>query len=777
MNELKSYTEYAVSTPTADFVIGFDFNYGEDAVNVTVDDVPASEAGYTVVYLNETTIRLSPSVPSGVVRLQRETDIDQTDHAYRAGAKFIAQTMDENFEQLRHSQQEVRDGFVKLADDTYEIIDTLKEVGQSAQDAADAAEVAAELANNAAAQVNDKVSYEDFNNKPHNAMLGRDAASAHPTSSILDASGETQQQVNYNGGAKWHSRVGGYKENERVILANGDIVKSTVDGNVNDPNVDMTGWVNDKYANGFTVDTIAELLALQNIKDSDTAKVKGFRTPTNFALKTPYKGGGEFIYVAEKTSENDGFIVYNGWVRQNVTTIKPEYIGAYGDGVTDDWEYLQKASIYSILNKRELELDATTYSVSKPWYVNAIDFARCQATATGKNVLAAHQMQYLKIRGQGFKNTTIKGTGKHVIQVGNFVDDNYGVGAIASWYADISDFTVEGDSVNSQYALAGSFLNHFNFSNINCFGGTKGAWYIRRATWTPSLWCNFSNCRGTGGEIAGLFECNSFTWDKRCFFGYGSVYNMSITGSRNIAIGVSMEFSASSGDGIAFVYLNGSCEFNAPDFESGSGTNTQNAFLLAENSNLVVTMPTLIGLKGALIKAENDNTTARWVVYPLQTQGRTDNATLNNWQVSSNKPLSIQALPKWKYKKHEVKTVALTNTAAAWSANTVVMASATTVSSDYENALLPHAIRVQNTGTASVEVRIGLIDGGGTVSYVGNKTIAAGTTVTLDDRELNYGISMYTGEYIRQVYVGYRYSGTDGTIIVTPVSIEAQSSI
>ena len=60
---------------------------------------------------------------------------------------------------------------------------------------------------------------------------------------VADASGETQQQVNYNGGAKWHSRVGGYLENERVVLANGDIVKSTIDSNVNDPNVDMTGWV------------------------------------------------------------------------------------------------------------------------------------------------------------------------------------------------------------------------------------------------------------------------------------------------------------------------------------------------------------------------------------------------------------------------------------------------------------------------------------------------------------------------------------------------------
>ena len=35
-----------------------------------------------------------------------------------------------------------------------------------------------------------------------------------------------------------------YNSGERVILANGDIVKSTIDGNANNPNVDMTGWVN-----------------------------------------------------------------------------------------------------------------------------------------------------------------------------------------------------------------------------------------------------------------------------------------------------------------------------------------------------------------------------------------------------------------------------------------------------------------------------------------------------------------------------------------------------
>lgn len=34
-----------------------------------------------------------------------------------------------------------------------------------------------------------------------------------------------------------------YKLNQRVFLTNGYIVKSTVDGNTNNPNVDMTGWV------------------------------------------------------------------------------------------------------------------------------------------------------------------------------------------------------------------------------------------------------------------------------------------------------------------------------------------------------------------------------------------------------------------------------------------------------------------------------------------------------------------------------------------------------
>ena len=296
MNELKSYTEYAVSTPTADFVIGFDFNYGEDAVNVTVDDVPASAAGYTVVYLNETTIRLSPSVPSGVVRLQRETDIDQTDHAYRAGAKFIAQTMDENFEQLRHSQQEVRDGFSKLSTDTHEIIEGLDVALELAQDAAQDAQDAALIAQGAADTVNTII------------VGGKVGAS-----NVLDASGETQQQVNYNGGSKWHTRTGGYKLNERVVLTNGDIVKSTIDGNTNNPNSARNGWSMDKIR---VVSSKAELETTEGFPDQ-VILMTGY-------FSGQYQGGDTFKFDQSKMGVNNNVTVINGWVKQfssNVLTV------------------------------------------------------------------------------------------------------------------------------------------------------------------------------------------------------------------------------------------------------------------------------------------------------------------------------------------------------------------------------------------------------------------------------------------------------------------------
>ena len=85
-------------------------------------------------------------------------------------------------------------------------------------------------------------SYVD-NSLPHNNLIDRNSVGAHEAVAILTANGETQQQINDHGGVIWYAKSGGYGLNDRVILSNGDIVRSTVANNTNNPNVDMTGWV------------------------------------------------------------------------------------------------------------------------------------------------------------------------------------------------------------------------------------------------------------------------------------------------------------------------------------------------------------------------------------------------------------------------------------------------------------------------------------------------------------------------------------------------------
>lgn len=61
-----------------------------------------------------------------------------------------------------------------------------------------------------------------------------------------------------------------YNSGERVVLANGDIVKSTVDGNTNDPNVDMTGWVSTNNSNQiFYENQLTKSIRLASDKFSD----------------------------------------------------------------------------------------------------------------------------------------------------------------------------------------------------------------------------------------------------------------------------------------------------------------------------------------------------------------------------------------------------------------------------------------------------------------------------------------------------------------------------
>ena len=138
-----------------------------------------------------------------------------------------------------------------------------------------------------------------------------------------------------------------YSLNERVQLTNGDIVKSTIDGNTNDPNVDMTGWVKTNSA-GQIFD--ASGLSQQVINDSNLtvfnfgAKGDGatddsdaFQAYINSALtpKNVYCGQRKAVFLIKKTVDFKGKgLVGGGFGAQNSADyalssimVKPDFVG------------------------------------------------------------------------------------------------------------------------------------------------------------------------------------------------------------------------------------------------------------------------------------------------------------------------------------------------------------------------------------------------------------------------------------------------------------------
>lgn len=142
INNKRSYTEYTITQPTTDFAIGFDdFDEGgKDNILVTLNGVLVESLGYAAIRKNESTVSITPAITEGTVRLTRETGIDEPFHKFTAGALFSAKSMDENFEQVRHSQQEVRDGFEFLEFNTNGVINDAKAATERANVAADTVE-------------------------------------------------------------------------------------------------------------------------------------------------------------------------------------------------------------------------------------------------------------------------------------------------------------------------------------------------------------------------------------------------------------------------------------------------------------------------------------------------------------------------------------------------------------------------------------------------------------------------------------------------------------
>lgn len=100
-----------------------------------------------------------------------------------------------------------------------------------------------------------------------------------PALVVDTSSGQTQQEINDFGGAKWWPKPGGYAAGDSVYLDTGVQVRSTVSGNLINPNVSMAGW---------TLKTDAEIITWSGRSLLDRSK--------DFVTDKDYGAIGDGVY-------------------------------------------------------------------------------------------------------------------------------------------------------------------------------------------------------------------------------------------------------------------------------------------------------------------------------------------------------------------------------------------------------------------------------------------------------------------------------------------------
>lgn len=191
------------------------------------------------------------------------------------------------------------------------------------------------------------------------ALAAGAGAAGWTASLVVGAGGKNQQEINDFGGAEWWSKPGGYNLGATVKLENGDIVKSTVDGNVENPNVDITGWVRTTFT--AILPSVSALSTYKNPKDGELFEVISYSS--GWALEVNYAkpiGGGSFIFKAGSTLAHDGGSVINAtnangkYIRLKTGVVCFEDFGADRTGLTDSTTQITNCIAFAIKNKSKV---------------------------------------------------------------------------------------------------------------------------------------------------------------------------------------------------------------------------------------------------------------------------------------------------------------------------------------------------------------------------------------------------------------------------------------
>lgn len=158
---------------------------------------------------------------------------------------------------------------------------------------------------------------------------------------------DLKRQIDAFGGVDYFrpNLAGGYLKNARVMLTDGDIVKSTIDGNVNDPNVNTAGWVSVNSDSAIT--TWSGRTQEDENKDFvssvyDYSDLDDIAAENGRAVVVKKDGiAGEFIYRSISTKTADGGTVIldskgRKWERVLSGNVLASWFEPRADGITND---------------------------------------------------------------------------------------------------------------------------------------------------------------------------------------------------------------------------------------------------------------------------------------------------------------------------------------------------------------------------------------------------------------------------------------------------------
>lgn len=265
-----------------------------------------------------------------------------------------------------------------------------------------------------------------------------------------------------------------YNSGERVVLTNSDIVKSTVDGNTSDPNVDMTGWEFDEFSKS--------IYNPLNLNYTQQQLATAFTGSLNSLINKIYLKGGGTISIPDGTFY-----------------ISP----AIGITLKDNIELrLGKNTVLRNINHA---LDA--YEMIRAWDVNSVKISggKIDGNREGNSATSGEWGMGISIRGS--KDVTVRD-----MDISNCWGDGVYIGRTES--ADCTDGLLIENLTSSNcrrqgisvVSLKNATFNQLTFKDVNGTAPAAGIDFEPNYAdeWLQNIIVNglhTENCQGTGMQL------------------------------------------------------------------------------------------------------------------------------------------------------------------------------------------------------------------------------------------------------------------------------------